>query len=140
MSDKVVRELSEEGKHILTHWVGWRLPLALQRHLLFCNITKLGLTSIERGEERMKKGRRRRKGGEEDRRKEQIEGEKDRRKKRKQTRRSEKRGIEEGKGFHLGRNAISVACPTTLPIHQLSLYVCRDQSEQEKSFCVQVFT
>ena len=89
MSDKVVRELSEEGKHTLTHWVGWRLPLALQRHLLFCNITKLGLTSIERGEERMKKGRRRRKGGEED-----------RRKKRKQTRRRrEKRGIEEREGY-----------------------------------------
>ena len=81
MSDKVVRELSEEGKHTLTHWVGWRLPLALQRHLLFCNITKLGLTSIERGEERMKKGRRRRK-------------------KRKQTRRRrEKRGIEEREGY-----------------------------------------
>lgn len=74
MSDKVVRELSGEGKHTLTHWVGWRLPLAFQRHLLFCNITKLGLTSIERGKERMKKGRRRRGsrggGGKEDRRKE----------------------------------------------------------------------
>ena len=85
MSDKVVRELSGEGKHTLTHWVGWRLPLAFQRHLLFCNITKLGLTSIERGKERMKKGRRRKGsrgggGGREERRtggrKEQIEGEK----------------------------------------------------------------
>ena len=108
------------GKHdCTTHRVGWRLSQVLQFHLFFCNVTKFGLTrdvggGEEKRERRKRKRRKRRRGWEEERRRGEEE------------RRGGRRG--DRKEFHLGRNAISVACPTTLPIHQLSLYVCRGQS------------
>ena len=97
----------------------------------------------EGGGEEKRERRKKRRGWEEGRRRKTRRGwEEGRRRKRRRERRVD------GKEFHLGRNAISVACPTTLPIHQLSLYVCRGQSisqpvtilcrEKKKKYCHKV--